>query len=929
MKKYYALFVITLLGFVGKAQIVNIPDANFKARLLAANAAINIASTQTPDDGGNVTSYNSVDTNNDGEIQVSEALAIKWLWLRSVSISDLTGIESFSNLQVLTCINDNLTNLNVSALTNLRRLNCTNNQIPSLNVSGLTNLQYVDCSDNQILSLNVIGLTNLQTLGCAHNQISSLDLNGLSNLQNLHCPNNHIPSLNLNGLTNLKTLGCYNNQLSSLDVSSLTNLEGLSCSDNQISSLDLSGLTNLTNLYCGNNQLSSLNVIGLTNLQILYCFNNQLTSLDLSSLTNLRELGCSNNQLSSINVSGLLNLNGFNCSNNQLSSLDVSGLTNLQILECSSNQLPSIDVSSLTNLTNFDCSNNQLPSIDVSSMTNLQILVCNGNQFSSLNVGDLTNLQVLYCLNNQLTSIDISGLTNIQQLNCSNNQLNTLFLKNGAIEVFLEFSNNPNLKYICADDNQVSDVQTKIVQYGYTNCHVNSYCSFTPGGDFYTIQGNNRYDSNANGCDVLDINLPSLNLAITDGTNTGTIIPDASGAYQYDIQAGTQTLTPTLENPTYFSISPTTVTVDFPTTSSPFVQDFCVTANGIHNDLEVVILPIGVARPGFDVNYKIIYKNKGTASQNGSVNLIFDDGVLDYVSAIPTLDSQATNSLSWNFSNLLPFETREITVVLNVNSPTETPAVNGGDILSYNATITNSTDETPLDNVSYLNQTVINSFDPNDKTCIEGTTITPSMVGQYVHYLVRFENNGTANAHNIVVKDIIDTTKFDVSSLVPLSGSASYTTRISNTNQVEFIFQNINLPFATGANTGYVAFKIKTLPTLVVGNTFSNSANIYFDYNFPIVTNTATTTIATLGTQDFDFGSVFTLSPVPAKNNLTITTKQDVVISSLSIYNTLGQLVQVITNPNDTIDVSGLQSGNYFVRMTSDKGSATGKFIKE
>jgi hypothetical protein len=62
---------------------------------------------------------------------------------------------------------------------------------------------------------------------------------------------------------------------------------------------------------------------------------------------------------------------------------------------------------------------------------------------------------------------------------------------------------------------------------------------------------------------------------------------------------------------------------------------------------------------------------------------------------------------------------------------------------------------------------------------------------------------------------------------------------------------------------------------------------------------------------------------------LTITAKQDVVISSLSIYNTLGQLVQVSTNPNETIDVSGLQSGSYFVRVTSDKGSATGKFLKE
>ena len=222
-----------------------------------------------------------------------------------------------------------------------------------------------------------------------------------------------------------------------------------------------------------------------------------------------------------------------------------------------------------------------------------------------------------------------------------------------------------------------------------------------------------------------------------------------------------------------------------------------------------------------------------------------------------------------------------------------------------------------------------NSLDPNDKTCVEGATVSPSTVGQYVHYVVRFENTGTANAQNIVVKDMIDTAKYDVSSLVPLSGSASYVTRITNTNQVEFIFQNINLPFMAGTNTGYVAFKIKTKPTLVVGDTFSNAANIYFDYNFPVVTNTATTTIATLGTPDFVFSSMFSLSPVPAKNVLTITTKHAVVMSSANIYNTLGQFIQVNTNPNEAIDVSGLKTGSYFIRIVSDKGTVSGKFLKE
>ncbi len=107
----------------------------------------------------------------------------------------------------------------------------------------------------------------------------------------------------------------------------------------------------------------------------------------------------------------------------------------------------------------------------------------------------------------------------------------------------------------------------------------------------------------------------------------------------------------------YFNVSPSTVTVTFPTQASPLTQDFCITANGVHPDLEITLLSLITARPGFDANYKIIYKNKGTTTQSGSVNLTFDDSVLDFVSANPATTNQTINNLSWDFTNLLPFET--------------------------------------------------------------------------------------------------------------------------------------------------------------------------------------------------------------------------------------------------------------------------------
>ncbi|MCD8518668.1 MAG: T9SS type A sorting domain-containing protein, partial [Flavobacterium sp.] len=181
---------------------------------------------------------------------------------------------------------------------------------------------------------------------------------------------------------------------------------------------------------------------------------------------------------------------------------------------------------------------------------------------------------------------------------------------------------------------------------------------------------------------------------------------------------------------------------------------------------------------------------------------------------------------------------------------------------------------------------------------------------------------------NIVLKICIDLSKFDITTLVPLKSSHDFFTRI-NGNKVEFIFENINLDFNDATNDGYVLFKIKTLPSLVLGDTFTNNANIYFDYNFPITTNTYTTTVAALSTQDFDFGTYFTLYPNPAKDVLNIQAKQDLKINSIEIYNQLGQIVMASTNTLNTIDVSNLASGTYFVKINTQKGSANVKFVKE
>lgn len=704
--------------------------------------------------------------------------------------------------------------------------------------------------------------------------------------------NSYISSMEgINSFTSLEYLYCNNSGISSLDISALINLKHLNCGNNLLTSLNISTLTTLEELNIGPLQISTLDLSGLVNLKKLWVYGTSLTTLDLTSQINLLELACSENDFLTLDVSTSPLLKKLNAHMSNLTSINVAGLSNLEELGLSDNQLQTINLTGLSSLITFNFSKNFFEGLDLSALTNLDYF-------------DASESFGLYYLN----------------------------LKNGNPNLTGYFGyNNVSLQSICADEFNVLGLQQLVNLYSWQECEVNSYCSFTPGGTYYTLQGSTALDSNADGCDDLDILFPNLKFNATNGTETGSFIANTSGQYSIPVQAGTHTITPVIENPTYFNISPTTASVTFPATESSFTQNFCITPNGIHPDLEVSIVPTTPARPGFNSDYKIIIKNKGNVQQSGTVNFTYNDAVLDYVSANPLFTTQATGAMTWDFANLQPFETREILLMLNVNSPMETPAVNADDVLNYSATITSAaTDDMPLDNTFSLPQIVVNSFDPNDKTCLEGTTITPDMIGKYVHYMIRFENTGTFPAENIVVKDMIDATKFDVASLVPLNASHNYVTRITG-NKVEFIFEVINLPFEDDTNDGYIVFKIKTKSTLVLGDSFSNSASIYFDYNFPIVTDPAVTTFAVLGTEDFVFNNYLTVYPNPTSDILNITAKQAIELQTLEIYNMLGQLVISVPKANgvSAIDVSNLTTGNYFLKVVSDKGISNVKFIKK
>lgn len=65
-------------------------------------------------------------------------------------------------------------------------------------------------------------------------------------------------------------------------------------------------------------------------------------------------------------------------------------------------------------------------------------------------------------------------------------------------------------------------------------------------------------------------------------------------------------------------------------------------------------------------------------------------------------------------------------------------------------------------------------------------------------------------------------------------------------------------------------------------------------------------------------------------NRLNIETKQTIAVTSIDIYNTLWQIVLVIpsTQQTKTVDVSSLKTGNYLMKINSDKGCSGVKFLK-
>ncbi|WP_298150036.1 T9SS type A sorting domain-containing protein [Flavobacterium sp.] len=804
MKKIY--FFLLLAGGMIQAQIVNIPNAVFKAKLLASSTSNQIARDIN---GANM----KIDANNDGNVQVSEAEAVYSLDISGAPASSIQGIESFIHLE---------------------KLVLDHNPLPTVDVSMLANLKVLYCIQTGTTSLNVTGLTHMTNLWCIGNGMTSIDVTSLSSLVELRLHENNLTTVDLSGCPLLAEINLDNNNMLSVDFSN--NPE-------------------MVNIHMDKNS--------------------NLLSLDISGLTHLYEI----------------NVNGDESEQCALTSLNASGCTSLAILRAEYNYL------------------------------------------NSINISGCISLQSVYLNNNQLTTFDASDCP-LSLLQAVNNPFEFLFVKNGSHEGLLklylhedepEFIMNPNIQFICADENQIAAILTMLNTYSITGVVVNSYCSFTPGGVYNTVKGTLHFDADNNGCDLTDSSQSYIKMNLSNSSNDTIGFTDTMGQYTFYVPAGNFEITPEFENQNLFNITPAIANVDFPIADSSIsVNDFCIAAGVPQADLEVVVAPIIPARPGFVATYRIVYKNIGSMAVSAAVDFQFDGDRMSLNVSNPMPTTQIPGHFLYNFMNLLPFESRTIYIMFDIHAPTDTPAVNIGDVLTFSGGIYNIGDIHPDDNTSVLHQTVVGSYDPNDITCIEGGNLGPEAIGKYLHYVINFENTGTAAAENIVVKEIIDPAKFDVSSLQILNASHQVDARLNN-NILELIFKNIQLE--TGGH-GNILLKIRSNDNLVTGDSVSKKADIFFDYNFPVETNVATTVFSTLSAGDTIKDIALNIYPNPAADVLHVDASSQ--MRTVELFDVQGRilLTKTISDIKTDIYLSTYSAGVYYLRVTAEKGIKTQKIIK-
>jgi uncharacterized repeat protein (TIGR01451 family) len=753
------------------------------------------------------------------------------------------------------------------------------------NISSLPQLpptlKYLDCAGNRLLLLPDLppGLTYLN---CTYNgTYTGSTYNGLSTLptlppllDTLDCVNplSEMPSLPT-GITYLRFGGGTMTSIPALppglktlkiegaqSLASLPSLPGtityMSCYNTAISPLPALPAALQTFIFEIDTMLTTLPAFP-AGVEYISCWGNRLTTFPTLPVP-LAYLNCSSNRITSLPAlpAGLLHLNA---AYNRLTTFPALP-SSLNWLFVNDNQLFSMPALNNTQLYHLNCANNSIPALSVLPAT-LNGLFCNNNQLTSLPA--LPNeLDTLFCDNNNITTLPaLNG--QLSMLMCHNNQLSELPEFNSSLYGITCYGNNiyclPRLPQtncplqIILDTAQVKCLPNRIVNgivqdyrqgTGLDMCGSGLYhwvdlplCNPTNNNTnchaYPVISGTAFYDINSNGVkDNNELYKQNLSVRLQNGEYTFT---DANG--YFDIAAvGTGNNTITMGAVRFYNVVPPSSLYNFTSYDTTVTKDYALKPAVIKDSVSIALVPdYWAARPGFYYSYRMLYENIGTTILNHTLQLDYDSSKLVYDSASNPLAVNTGNSITLATSNFLPGQRGTFNAYFSVKTtaPLNSPLI-------AKATITSGS-ETWIDS---SHTEISGAYDPNDKHATPQLSPSQVAAGSFINYTIRFQNTGTDTAFNVVLSDTLSNL-LQYNTLQMIATSHNCKTTVKD-GIAYFEFRNILLPDSNvneKQSHGFVSFKIKPQTNVAVNTIIPNSAAIYFDYNAPVITNTAGTLI--------------------------------------------------------------------------------------
>lgn len=440
-----------------------------------------------------------------------------------------------------------------------------------------------------------------------------------------------------------------------------------------------------------------------------------------------------------------------------------------------------------------------------------------------------------------------------------------------------------------------------------------SLCGRIAGYHYMEEDGNCIKDAN-------EIFSPFRQLKITPGdiyVNTGQ-----NGQFDIPLGYGTYTISSISQSSEQISCTEShTFTLD---NNTPTKENIIFTSNKT-SDLSTNI-HTGIFRPGFDITIHTYAYNRGSEEETLNMYLILpteltiNNTTLDY-------DRVSGDTLFWDDLTITGFQYRS--VILNVNLPATTEL---GTILELESGVTLLDNESDYENNKFTTQKIVTgSYDPNDKTVLpkgEGQFGDIDISEDELLYRIRFQNTGTDTAFTVRITDTISPL-LDLSTLELVGASHNYDFDIiAPGNVLQWTFNNILLVDSTTDEPnshGSLYFKIAIKETKSLGDLISNSADIYFDYNLPIKTNTAYSRLGDLKTttklvHTSISNEQMTIYPNPTTEVIFVTLKNKSHDAYLKIFDVLGNNVfeQTLTTESTEIRVSQLPTGIYIVEVNQN-----------